>query len=44
MAHRCAFTRGQQVADEKDPKHARVGPFRLGKKFDEVGPELGLGV
>ncbi|ATB38726.1 hypothetical protein CYFUS_004161 [Cystobacter fuscus] len=29
------------MADEKDPRHERVGPFRLGRKFDEVGPELG---
>lgn len=29
------------MADEKDPRHERVGPFRLGGKFDEVGPELG---
>ncbi|WNG16718.1 hypothetical protein [Cystobacter fuscus] len=29
------------MADEKDPRHERVGPFRLGGKFGEVGPELG---
>ena len=29
------------MADKKDQAITRTGPFRLGRKFDEVGPDLG---
>jgi len=32
---------GVHVADETDWKHSAAGPFELGRRFEEVGPDLG---